>query len=216
MPSLPLWYLSGNLKGLGSVLCRIQESKPDISLHLGTTYLERRLQAALFGKPYRDFSAIIGWKALTDSIKSFGEDNEFTKLKPQVKGVDPDDAFSSVPYEKGYTFLSYLESQVGNLKWNKYIPHYFTTFARKSLTSDEFKENILSFFASDAPAIAQLKEVDWDAWFYKPGFPVKPKFDTSMVVSVILLMWCFERAMLCKIQPFAAEDFQNFSYSLWA
>lgn len=29
-----------------------------------TTYLERRLQAAVHGEPHRDFSAIIGWKAL--------------------------------------------------------------------------------------------------------------------------------------------------------
>jgi aminopeptidase N len=29
-----------------------------------TTYLERRIQAAAHGEPHRDFSAIIGWKAL--------------------------------------------------------------------------------------------------------------------------------------------------------
>ena len=29
-----------------------------------TTYLERRIQAAVHGEPHRDFSAIIGWKAL--------------------------------------------------------------------------------------------------------------------------------------------------------
>lgn len=29
-----------------------------------TTYLERRLQAGVHGEPHRDFSAIIGWKAL--------------------------------------------------------------------------------------------------------------------------------------------------------
>lgn len=149
-----------------------------------TTYLERRLQAALFGESHRDFSAIIGWKALTDSIRNFGEDHEFTKLMPQLEGFDPDDAFSSVPYEKGYTFLSFLESRVGKEKWNTYIPHYFTTFARKSLTSDEFRKNLFSFFASDASATAQLRDVDWDSWFYKPGFPAKPKFDTSMVVSL--------------------------------
>lgn len=70
-----------------------------------TVYLERRIMAALHGEPHRDFSAIIGWKALTDSINSYGEDHEFTKLIPDLKGHDPDDAFSSIPYEKGFTFL---------------------------------------------------------------------------------------------------------------
>ena len=146
-----------------------------------TTYLERRLQAALHGEAFRDFSAIIGWKALSDSVNDYGENNDFTKMIPSLHGKDPDDAFSSVPYEKGYTFLSYLERQVGRERWNKYIPHYFTTFARKSLTSDEFKANLLSFFASDDVASSVLKAVEWDNWFYAPGLPQKPSFDTSLV-----------------------------------
>ena len=32
---------------------------------------------------------------------------------PNLKGVDPDDAFSSVPYEKGFALLYYLECLVG-------------------------------------------------------------------------------------------------------
>lgn len=88
-----------------------------------TTYLERRIQAAVHGENHRDFSAIIGWKALQDSVAQFGETHEFTKLIVDLKGKDPDDAFSSIPYEKGYTFLSYLEKQVGRGKWNDFVPH---------------------------------------------------------------------------------------------
>ena len=146
-----------------------------------TTYLERRLQAAVHGEPHRDFSAIIGWKALQDSVKRLGDSHEFTKMVIDLKGKDPDDAFSSIPYEKGYTFLSYLEDQVTKNKWNKYIPHYFTTFARRSLDSYEFKANLLSFFASDSTASNALNGVDWDSWFYAPGLPPKPNFDTSLV-----------------------------------
>ena len=146
-----------------------------------TTYLERRLQAAVHGDPHRDFSAIIGWKSLQDSVKQFGDTHEFTKMVVNLKGKDPDDAFSSIPYEKGYTFLSHLEAQVTKDKWNKYIPYYFTTFARQSLDSYEFKANLLSFFASDVTASEALKDVDWVFWFYSPGMPPKPDFDTSLV-----------------------------------
>ena len=38
----------------------------------------------------------------------------------------------------------------------------------------------MSFFSKDEQATALLDEVKWDDWFYKPGFPPKPKFDTSM------------------------------------
>lgn len=90
-----------------------------------------------------------------------------------LKGKDPDDALSSIPYEKGYAFLSYPENQVGKDKWNKLIPHYFTTFARRSLDSYDFKSKLLSFFESDSTASDVLDKVDWYAWFYNRGLPPK-------------------------------------------
>ncbi|KAI4206314.1 MAG: hypothetical protein LQ346_001139 [Caloplaca aetnensis] len=146
-----------------------------------TTYLERRIQAAVHGEPHRDFSAIIGWKALTDSVNQFGEDHEFTKLVIDLKGKDPDDAFSSVPYEKGFHFLYYLERLIGKEEWDRFIPHYFTKFKGKSLDSYDFKSTLLEFFEADTAAAKALEGVDWDTWFYKPGLPPKPDFDTSMV-----------------------------------
>lgn len=147
-----------------------------------TTYLERRIQAAVHGgdDKYRDFSAIIGWKALSDSIAQFGEDHEFTKMIVDLKGKDPDDAFSTVPYEKGSTFLYQLEKLIGRDKWDKFIPHYFTEYKERSVDSYEFKSTLLSFFESDKDASQKLQSLDWDSWFYKPGFPPKPDFDTTL------------------------------------
>lgn len=48
-----------------------------------------------------------------DSVSKFGEDSPLTKLVVTFKDADPDDAFSSVPYEKGSCFLFYLEQLVG-------------------------------------------------------------------------------------------------------
>ncbi|KAI4278911.1 MAG: hypothetical protein L6R38_005126, partial [Xanthoria sp. 2 TBL-2021] len=146
-----------------------------------TTYLERRIQAAVHGEPHRDFSAIIGWKALSDSVNEFGDQHEFTKLVIDLKGKDPDDAFSSVPYEKGFHFLYHLEKLLGKEQWDPFIPHYFSKYKGKSLDSYDFKSTLLEFFEKDAAATKKLGEVDWDAWFYQPGLPPKPHFDTSMV-----------------------------------
>ncbi|KAK8255833.1 putative leukotriene A-4 hydrolase like protein [Phyllosticta capitalensis] len=146
-----------------------------------TVYLERRIQAAIHGEPYRDFSAIIGWKALQDSVERMGTEHEFTKLVVGLEGKDPDDAFSSVPYEKGFVFLYYLEKLVGKEKWDQFVPHYFKTFKFKSLDSYEFKSTLLAFFSSDAEASKKLAGLDWDKWFYAPGYPPKPDFDDSLV-----------------------------------
>ncbi|KAF2094168.1 leukotriene A-4 hydrolase [Rhizodiscina lignyota] len=157
-----------------------------------TTYLERRIQAAVHGEPHRGFSAIIGWKALQDSIERFGEDNEYTKLVVDLKGKDPDDAFSSVPYEKGFVFLYHLENLIGKTKWDKFIPHYFETFRMKSLDSFEFKKTLIDFFASDAEASKKLKDLDWDKWLFSPGYPPKPDYDESMVKACYALSDAWE------------------------
>ena len=57
-------------------------------------------------------TAIGGWKALIDAVDGFGAAHPFTALIPVFDNVDPDDAFSSIPYEKGSTFLYVLETLV--------------------------------------------------------------------------------------------------------
>ena len=42
-----------------------------------------------------------------------GPNHLYTKLVPTLIGVDPDEAFSSVPYEKGFALLFYLEGLLG-------------------------------------------------------------------------------------------------------
>ena len=93
-----------------------------------TTYLERRINGKIHGDTKFHFSAIIGWKALRESVTQFGADHEFTKLVVDLEGKDPDDAFSSVPYEKGFNFLYFLDRTVGREKWDKFIPYVSTVF----------------------------------------------------------------------------------------
>ncbi|MCJ1473190.1 hypothetical protein MMC13_001841 [Lambiella insularis] len=164
------------------------ENPADKSVHMdylqcpgASTFLSIRRFKPPHGEPHRSFSAIIGWKALSESIAKFGPSHEFTKLVINLKGQDPDDAFSSIPYEKGFTFLYHLEHLLGKAKWDTFILHYFSTWARRSLDSFEFKATLLAFFAPDAAATALLSALDWDSWFFAPGFPPKPAFDTSLV-----------------------------------
>ncbi|KAF1980194.1 leukotriene A-4 hydrolase [Bimuria novae-zelandiae CBS 107.79] len=152
-----------------------------------TTYLERRIAAYVHGEEHRHLSAIIGWKALEESIKLYGEDHEYTKLVVDLKGKDPDDAFSSVPYEKGFHALYAFELLLGKEKWDTFIPHYFETFKFKSLDSYDFKACLLDFFAADAEAAKKLNEFDWDKLFYEPGFPTKPAFDDTLVKTCYTL-----------------------------
>ena len=79
-----------------------------------TVFTERKIVGRMRGEAARHFSAIMGWKDLKESvIEVQGEDNPLTALVVGLTGVDPDDAFSVVPYVKGCTFLWYLENTVG-------------------------------------------------------------------------------------------------------
>lgn len=80
---------------------------------------------------------------------------------------------------------------------------YFTSFARKSLDSNEFKQNLIDFYSSDPIAASALESLDWDAWFYAPGFPPKPDFDTSLVDV------CYELAAKWEFRSLdESSDFQ--------
>ncbi|AOA62009.1 Leucyl aminopeptidase (leukotriene A4 hydrolase) with epoxide hydrolase activity [Komagataella phaffii GS115] len=146
-----------------------------------TVYLERRIVGVLHGEPSRHFSAIIGWSDLEYSIKSMGQTAQrYSTLIQDLKdGSDPDDAFSTVPYEKGFNLLFHLEQVLGGTSvFDPFIPYYFSKYKYKSLDSYQFLDTLYEFF-SDKHEI--LDKVDWETWLYKFGLPPKPKFDTSLV-----------------------------------
>ena len=131
---------------------------------------------------------------------------------PNLKGKDPDDAFSSVPYEKGFVFLYHLEQLIGKPKFDQFLSHYFSTFSRRSLDSFEFKETMLSYFAHDVGASKELTSLDWDSWFHKPGYPPKPDYDTSLVDVVYALTdkWKARASGESEFEP-AKDDVERLS-----
>ena len=80
-----------------------------------TVFAERKIYGALKGEAMRQAACIGGLDALRSSIDHFGADHKFTRLCPPMdSATDPDDAFSSVPYEKGSNLLYYPEQLVSH------------------------------------------------------------------------------------------------------
>lgn len=153
-----------------------------------TVYLERRILAALHDESYRHFSAIIGWNDLEESISRM--DQKYTRLIQNLKdGSDPDDAFSTVPYEKGFNFLFHLENTVGGTeKFDPFIKHYFSKFNKKSLDTYQFIETLFEYYAAqDQEIFAKLQKVDYETWLLGTGLPPKPQFDTTLVNQCLAL-----------------------------
>jgi len=78
-----------------------------------TTYAERRIVEVVQGEERAALNMGIGWRGLNRMMERFKDNMEFTKLKPKMAGIDPDDVYSEVPYEKGFQFLWRIEREVG-------------------------------------------------------------------------------------------------------
>lgn len=175
-----------------------------------TVYLERRITGAIHGSATRDFSAIIGWTDLENSIKAMGlSAKRFSRLVQDLKdGTDPDDAFSTVPYEKGSNLLYHIEQTVGGTaKFDPFIPYYFNKFKYKSLDTYQFIDCLYEFFDKEL-----LDKIDWKTWLFEPGLPpVKPNFDTSLAdESFSLAERWFHSATRKSLGDFSPQDIVKF------
>jgi len=154
-------------------------------------YLERLVLQVVHGPEsgpaHRGFSYIVGAKALRDARLGFKDIPRFQRLIPVFKdGEDPDDAFSSVPYEGGSNLLLYIENIVGALKnFLPYVRSYFFTFHDSTVTFEQWKAHLLDFFSSSPELTKAIHEkVDFDAWLHGEGIelPVDmtPYYDDTL------------------------------------
>ncbi|KAK1634037.1 peptidase family M1-domain-containing protein [Colletotrichum phormii] len=153
-----------------------------------TVWTERNIVRELRGDDEVELQAIVGWQDLIQSIEMYGgNDSVFTSLVLEFEGKRPDDIMSKISYEKGYTFLCYLEKTVGREKWLKFVPHYFRTFYGAAVDSTQFKDCVVDFFSLDAAATLALSRVDWQSWLHKPGAPPKPEFSSELYKKALEL-----------------------------
>jgi leukotriene-A4 hydrolase len=139
-----------------------------------TKFMERKISELINGEDMSNLEANVGKGELNYAIESIGPDHSYTSLLPDLTNVDPDDAFSVVPYEKGYTLLYFIETLIGKEKWQEIFRGYINTYALKSVSWKEFREyfeNGVKKLFNNADDI--LSQIDWDTWMFKPGHPIK-------------------------------------------
>jgi leukotriene-A4 hydrolase len=136
-----------------------------------TTFVERKISELRYGEDMSNLENNVHFRELEIVLEQLG-DHTFSKLMPDLTDVDPDDAFSRVPYEKGFTFLYFLESLVGKDNFQKILQKWLTDFAYKSIVFQDFRnlfeQQVKTLFElSKSEEI--LKQIDWEAWMYTPG-----------------------------------------------
>ena len=141
-------------------------SAEDFWLNEGfTVFVERRLLELLEGPELLALHVAVGRQALDEAVGNFRDRPQLTRLRTHLSGVDPDDAFSQVPYEKGYLFLRAVEEVVGRPRFDAFLRRYMERFRFQSITTEE----LLDFIRQALPGA--LEQVDAPRWIDGEGVP---------------------------------------------
>ena len=147
-----------------------------------TVWAERRILEAMHGEAAAAISWAIGGVALRESIARFGADSPYTVLRTHLEGVDPDDVYSSVPYEKGSLFVALLERAVGRERFDRFIRSYIERFRFTSITTEE----LMAFLEAELPGAAA--KVGAEEWLHRPGLPANaPAFRSAALEGLTAL-----------------------------
>jgi aminopeptidase N len=131
---------------------------------------------------------VLGLKALREELATRNPKDQWLAI--DLRDRDPEEAFSSVPYEKGRLFLTYLDVKFGRERFDAFLRGYFDHFSSKSVTSEQFvhylQENLLDRF----PGIVARDQ--GMAWAFGPGIPpdaVLPSSDAFAGVDAARAAW---------------------------
>ncbi len=130
-----------------------------------TVFAERRILEALAGPEVAALHGALGRRALEEALHHFRAHPNLTALRTHLAGVDPDEAFSQIPYEKGYLLLRAMEDAAGRPAFDEFLRRYLATYRFRALTTEEF----VAFAERELPGV--LAKVDADAYLNRPGVP---------------------------------------------
>lgn len=161
-----------------------------------TVYLERRILEAVYGREREEMEAALGLRDLKEEIATLDDRDEILHI--DLKGRDPDDGSTDIPYEKGALFLRHLEETFGRARFDQFLKGYFDHFAFQSITTDQFVDYLDKNLLDKDPELA--KRVPVAEWIVKPGLPDNAPQPTSPAFAKVA-----EQANLWLDQKITAE-----------
>ena len=154
----------------------------DLWLNEGfTTYLTYRIMEMIYGHDRYRMEAVLGYQDLQEDIAALPANDQVLAI--DLRGRNPDDVFSDIPYEKGALFLRELEQKVGRENFDQFLLNYFKHFAFKSITTDEFIVYLNDTLLAEYPDKLDSERID--QWIFKPGIPADAPMPTSDAFSIV-------------------------------
>ncbi|MBT3133991.1 M1 family metallopeptidase [Alteromonas sp. ALT199] len=140
----------------------------DLWLNEGfTTYLTYRIMEMIYGHDRFKKEAVLGYQDLENDIAALDQNDEI--LAVDLRGRNPDDVFSNIPYEKGALFLREIEQKIGRENFDAFLMQYFKDFAFKSITTDTFIAYLDDTLLKQYPDKLDADRIH--TWIFEPGIP---------------------------------------------
>jgi len=138
-----------------------------------TVFEERKVSAFVHGDDFSKVNAYLGNLSMVNAMKDFGFDKNYSSLYPLVGKNLPDESFSTVPYEKGFQLLYYIETLIGKDHIQKLIQTHINKYAGKSINYTAFVNVFNDYTDTNLPDNATFikSKMDWDTWVHSPGTP---------------------------------------------
>ena len=154
----------------------------DLWLNEGfTTYFESRITEVVKGKEIMNMEAVLSYQDLIAELPELSKKDQHLAL--DLRGQDPDDAFTEIPYTKGRMFLDWLEHSFGRVVFDEFIKNYFHHFAFQSITTENFVNYLDENLLKKHPKTVTMKQVK--QWIYSPGIPKTAVIPHTQIFTVI-------------------------------
>lgn len=154
----------------------------DLWLNEGfTTYLTYRIMEIVYGTDRFNMEAVLGYQDLEADIARLDANDQILAI--DLRGRDPDDVFSNIPYEKGALFLRELEQRIGRDNFDAFLLSYFEEFAFQSITTDQFIDYLSKTLLVQYPDKLTIERIN--KWVFEAGIPSdSPKVESDAFVLV--------------------------------
>jgi leukotriene-A4 hydrolase len=161
----------------------------DLWLNEGfTVYLQGRIMQAVYGERREAMEEMLDLTTVQKELATLPPSDQVLAI--DLRGRDPDDVFTQVPYIKGALFISWLSSRFGAETVDKFLQEYFDKFAFQSIATEDFRAYLDSHLLPQKAGAVTAAEID--EWIRAPGLPkfaVLPHSDAFALVDAARKDW---------------------------
>jgi aminopeptidase N len=163
-----------------------------------TVFLQSRIVEKLYGERRAAMEDVLGLQILGRALRSLPPGDQLLAI--DLRGRDPDDGVTAVPYQKGRLFLRWLESRYGRPRLDSFLKSYFDHFAFQSITTEQFRGYLLDTLMAREPSRVSAAELD--QWLLQPGLPsfaALPSSDAFVRIDALRTGWLDGSTTLASI-----------------